>query len=285
MGDEGELEILSKTKLNSMKKDDVVQYAADLGSTLNKLLNPETGLVPALQRQVEVLQSQLKVSQQINQELIKQLGIVERTSIENAQYARRESLELHGIPESFGYGETLETNVIKFVNDILAGGDADTQDNEAGTVPPGSESASDTDASYAAAVKSSLLLSKGDFHVIHRLHRKDHVIMKFTNRRIAHAVLAKKNELKKSGLRKKHRINNAVYLNESMCHQIKHLFFLCRKLKVAGKIAYYSFFNGTLKIKITEDGPKKTIAHINDITRATNLTRAEIEKIAGVEQK
>ena len=109
--------------------------------------------------------------------------------------------------------------------------------------------------------------------------------MKFTNRRIAHAVLAKKNELKKSGLRKKHRINNAVYLNESMCHQIKHLFFLCRKLKVAGKIAYYSFFNGTLKIKITEDGPKKTIAHINDITRATNLTRAEIEKIAGVEKK
>ena len=74
-------------------------------------------------------------------------------------------------------------------------------------------------------------------------------------------------------------------MNESMCHQIKHLFFFCRKLKVAGKIAYYSFYNGTLKIKITEDGPKKTIAHINDITRATNLTRAEIEKIAGVEQK
>lgn len=283
MGD-GELEILSKTKLNSMKKDDVVQYAADLGSTLSKLINPETGLVPALQRQVEVLQSQLQVSQKINQELIKQLGIVERTSIENAQYARRESLELHGIPESFGYGETLETNVIKFVNDILAGG-VDTEENEAGTTPPGSESAAGTDNSYAAAVKSSLLLSKGDFHVIHRLHKKDRVIMKFTNRRIAHAVLAKKNELKKSDLRKKHKINNAVYLNESMCHQIKHLFFLCRKLKVAGKIAYYSFFNGSLKIKITEDGIKKTIAHINDITRVTNLTRAEIEKIAGVEQK
>ena len=108
--------------------------------------------------------------------------------------------------------------------------------------------------------------------------------MKFTNRRIAHAVLAKKNELKKNELRKKHKIHNSVYLNESMCPQIKHLFFLCRKLKLAGKIAYYSFFNGALKIKRTEDGQKKNIAHISDISRVTNLSKVEIEKIAGIEQ-
>ena len=285
---EVELGIKTKTELNKMNKNDLVQYASSLGDTFltlkDKLLNPETGLVPTLQRQVEMFQSQLQVSQKINQELIKQLGFVERTSIENAQYARRESLELHGIPESFGNGETLETNIIKLINDMYAGEDAETEaTNEAGsepTTPP--EAAPATDGTYAAAVKSVPKLTRNDFHVIHRLHKKDRVIMKF--RRIAHAVLAKKNELKKNDLKKKHRIRNAVYLNESMCHQIKHLFFLCRKLKLAGKIAYYSFFNGALKIKRTEDGQKKNIAHISDISRVTNLSKADIEKIAGIEQ-
>ena len=273
-----------------MNKLDLVQYASSLGDTFltlkDKLLNPETGIVPTLQRQVEMLNSQLQVSQKINQELIKQLGFVERTSIENAQYARRESLELHGIPDSFGNGETLESNIIKLVNDMFAGGEGEAEaTNEAGSEPTAeSEAASGTDGTYAAAVKSFPKLTKNDFYVIHRLYKKDRVIMKFTNRRIAHAVLAKKNELKKNELRKKHKIHNSVYLNESMCPQIKHLFFLCRKLKLAGKIAYYSFFNGALKIKRTEDGQKKNIAHISDISRVTNLSKVEIEKIAGIEQ-
>ena len=289
---EGSLGIKTKTELNKMNKPELVQYASSLGDTFltlkDKLLNAETGIVPTLQRQVEMLNSQLKVSQKINQELIKQLGFVERTSIENAQYARRESLELHGIPDSFGNGETLESNIIKLINDLFAGGEGETEatNNEIGSeTTAASEAVSGADDStYAAAVKSFPKLTKNDFHVIHRLYKKDRVIMKFTNRRIAHAVLAKKNELKKNELKKKHKIHNSVYLNESMCHQIKHLFFLCRKLKLAGKIAYYSFYNGALKIKRTEDGQKKNIAHISDISRVTNLSKAEIEKIAGIEQ-
>ena len=205
---EGDLGITTKTELNIMNKIDHVQYASSPGDTFvtlkDKLLNPETGIVPTLQRQVEMLSSQLQVSQKINQELIKQMGFVERTSIENAQYARRESLELHGIPDSFGNGETLETNAIKLINDMFAGGDGEAEaTNEAGSEPAtASEAASGTDGTYAAAVKSFPKLTKNDFHVIHRLYKKDRVIMKFTNRRIAHAVLVKKNELKKNQLKK-----------------------------------------------------------------------------------
>ena len=42
--------------------------------------------------------------------------------------------------------------------------------------------------------------------------------------------------------------------------------FCAENSKFAGTIAYYSFFNGALKTKRTEDGQKKNIAHISDIS-------------------
>ena len=68
-----------------MQREEMVNYAVELGSTItelrNHLLDPKTGIVPTLQRQVTMLHSQLEVSQKINQALMKQLGIVERISV------------------------------------------------------------------------------------------------------------------------------------------------------------------------------------------------------------
>ena len=260
-----------------MQREEMVNYAVELGSTItelrNHLLDPKTGIVPTLQRQVTMLHSQLEVSQKINQALMKQLGIVERITTENAQYARRETLELHGIPESFGEGETLECNVIKLVNDLIS--PEKNADATPGAIPGAG------DANYAEAVSKTKKLDKRNFHTIHRLYKKNRVILKFTNRRDAQMVIAKKAELKKQEVKNKHHLKNPVFLNESMCAPIKRLFYQCKKLKEANKLAYYSFFNGTLKVKITEEGPKRSIAHINDLSRATNLTTEEILAIVG----
>ena len=69
----------------------------------DKLFDEENGIVPKLQEQLEF-------SQKANERLLKQLCSVERTALRNAQYARRESLEFHGVPKS--YDDNLEGKVI-----------------------------------------------------------------------------------------------------------------------------------------------------------------------------
>ena len=272
--------VKNRADLDKLSKPKLIDYAVELGSTLSELrhalLDPTTGLVPILQRQAAQLESQLAVSQSVNKTLLSHLGRVEKTANENSQYARRETLEIHGIPESFGNGSTLEKKVIDLLNDVVgSSSDDSTGGIEESDVPlvPGNQS-------YAEASANPYKLKLGDFHAIHRLYRKDRVIIKFTNRRIAKMVAGKKNELKKRQIKAKNGITNSVYLNESMCPAIKKLFYQCKLLKAAGKIALYSFSNGTLRVKKYEDDVRKfSVAHISDLAKVTGMTQEEIEKI------
>ena len=115
--------------------------------------------------QNEVLHSQLKITQQVNQSLLDHLWKVEKTATENAQYARRETLELHGIQESFCQGHTLEKNVMGLLNDLLADGsnegEADSVTGEgAPRLVPGAQS-------YAETTSKPAKLVERDFHAIH----------------------------------------------------------------------------------------------------------------------
>ena len=186
------------------------------------------GLVPQLQ-------GQLAVSQQKKQYLLKQLGSVERTANSNSQYARKETLEIHGIPESFGEGKQLEDNVLALVNGLFT----HTAEGE-------NPDAIEIDEAVEVEAAPSVTVSIDDFHAIHRLKKKDRVIMKFTNRRKAHVVLRQKKKLKDKTFLLKHDIRGNVYLNESMCPAYRYLFFVCKKLKYANHIHRFSFFNGNL---------------------------------------
>ena len=123
---------------------------------------------------------------------MRQLTNVERTSISNSQYARRETLELHGVPESFDNGSGLEANVISLLNEIAPD----------------------------ARVKED------DLQAVHRLKKKQNVIIKFTNRKKAHAVIVNKGKLREEAIKVKHNIHANIYLHESMCYEMKHLYFL-----------------------------------------------------------
>ena len=134
---------------------------------------------------------------------------MEKTANENSQYARRETLEIHGIPESFGDGSTLEKKVINLLNNVIgSSSDDSTGGFEESDVPlvPGNQH-------YAEVAARPYKLKLGDFHAIHRLYRKDRVIIKFTNRRVAKMVVGKKNELKKRQIKAKNDISSSVYLD------------------------------------------------------------------------
>ena len=166
--------VKTRAELERMKLKDVISYADELGNLLvalrKELLDPDEGIVCQLK-------NQLAVSQQINQYLLKQLGNVERTANSNSQYARKETIEIHGVPESFGEGKHLEDNVLSLLNGLFMQDDEHGDDNnDAVTVEtPAFES-----------------ITVNDIHALHRLKKKDRVIVKFISRRKTHKVLRKK---------------------------------------------------------------------------------------------
>ena len=217
-------------------KDYAKSMTASYRGLFDCLFDKETGVVTKLQEQ-------LALSQEANERLLAQLDRVERTALRNSQYARRESLELHGVPVSFN--DDLEGKVLSLINAIAP----------------------------AAKVKSK------DVQAVHRLQNKDNVIIKFISRKKKHNAIIKRSQLKRDDIKKEHDITGDIYLNESMCPEVKHLFYLCKRLKAVNKLSYYTFFNGKLKIKIQNDSEFLHIEHIGDLSNFTGMTRDDIEDL------
>ena len=119
-----------------------------------------------------------------------------------------------------------------------------------------------------------------DVQAIHRLKKRKNVIVKFKCRKQKYNCIRKRAELEKTTVKEKHGIDNDIYLNESMCDEVKRLFFLCKKLKGVSKLNYYTFFNGNLKVKETAESDYIYIEHITDLCRLTKLDREAIEDLA-----
>ena len=60
-------------------------------------------------------------------------------------------------------------------------------------------------------------------------------------------------------------------MNESMCHEDHQLACKCRQLKSARKIHSTWFYNSTLHIKITENGPIHKTFHLTDIEKVLGV--------------
>ena len=149
-----------------MSRINLIMYAKEVSNSFrdlkNYLLDPETGVITKLQQQLEI-------SQAINKSLLRQLSLVKKNSISNSQYARKETLELHGVPESFDEGDGLEKKVISLINEIAPNAD----------------------------------VIASDIQAIHRMRKKDRVIIKFISRKKKHSVLLRRAKLKESTIKQK----------------------------------------------------------------------------------
>ena len=98
--------VKTRAELEKMKLKEVVNYADELGKLFvdlrEELFDPVLGAVSKLR-------DQLAISHKVNEYLLKQLGSVEHTANSNTQYARKETLEIHGVPKSFGMEKLLRT--------------------------------------------------------------------------------------------------------------------------------------------------------------------------------
>ena len=163
-------------EIENMTRINLISYAKDITTSFRELhdylLHPDSGVITKLQQQLEL-------SQAINQSLLRQLNVVERQSISNAQYSRKETVELHGVPTSFDEGNGLESKVLELLNEIAP----------------------------SAKVEAC------DVQAIHRLRKEDRVIVKFISRKKSQSVLMRRSKLKDATIKNKYNISGNIFLN------------------------------------------------------------------------
>ena len=143
----------------------------------------------------------------------------------NAQYHRRETLELNPVPQDI-HDNVLENTICKALS--LTGQEV---------VPE-------------------------DLHACHRMSNRDRVIVKPKDRKLKHNVQIKhQKSLELSRLK----LSEKRFVSESMWFENHELTYKCRKLKNLGKIYSTWFYNNAVNINLTENGRIHKIFHIIDI--------------------
>ena len=178
------------------------------------------------------LEGELIVIKKVNCELQKHIIQLEKQCWANAQYSRRECLELVGIPSSIEHDQS-EDKAVEIFN------------------------------------KVGCNIMKENVEACHRIGKNsDRVIIKLSKRKECLQVLSVKKDLKNLdtvdiGLPE----NCKVFVNQSLCPYYKLLWSKSKKLHSMGKIHNFFISNGTIKIKRSEGSSSLAITHGSDFKK------------------
>ena len=185
----------------------------------------------------EVVNSNLSIARRCNDLLIERKTQLERSNQNNAQYTRRETLEINSVPSDIA-DDVLEQSVCQSVCQSLTGISVDPDDLQA----------------------------------CHCMRKKDRVIIKIKCRKQKHRVLLNRKTLQNKSLDLTQlKFSGKLFVNESMCHENHQLAYKCRQLKSARKIHSTWFYNSTLHIKPVENGSIHKIFHPTDIEKVLRV--------------
>ena len=198
---------------------------SDITDKLNGLNNRFDDFI----KKYDELNSELLISKSCHSLLLKQITNLERNALNNAQSVRRENIEVNPIPQSIPNTD-LENKVCQALS--LTGT----------TVTP------------------------DDLQACHRMKNKEKVIVKFKDRKQRNKVIFSRKELKSKGEQLRDlQFGPSLFINDSVCFENQPLFYKCCQLKNVVKLFSFWFFNNTLNVKRTENGPITKIFHISDL--------------------
>ena len=178
------------------------------------------------------LEADVTVAKNISNLLSQRVVDLERQCWANAQYSRRECLEVVGIPCSVD-GNILEEKVIQVFQKV--GCNIDSSNIEA----------------------------------CHRITKKnDRVIVKFSRRKDCQRVLSVKKNLQKLKMEDIRLTgDNKVFINHSLCPYYRVLWSKSKVLLNMGKISRLMVSNGRVKVKISEISARISITYADDFTK------------------
>ena len=229
-------QVIDNTAINRPNKEELKAYTINLSKHFALLRNAiftEDGIIGKLT-------SQLAVSANVNTLLLKKLEAVERTANNNAQYSRKETFEVHGIPLDVP-DNSVEDTVLNIMNELK---DEATPKYEA-----------------------------SEIQACHRLSNKKKVICKMVARKRMREVITSRKKLKNKSLAC---VPNQVFISESMAPAFSTIDYYARNLKRKNMLHDCWFFNGSYTIVKVKGGDKLKIYHLSDLEEAMAMSEQDI---------
>ena len=186
-----------------MSKDEVIDEVLSLENFKNDI-NVEFSEVNDgfndFEAKYEMSNSNLSVTRRYNDLLLECITQLERNNLNNAQYTRRETLEINPVPSDIA-DDVLEQSVCQ------------------------------------ALSLTGISVEPDDLQACHRMRKEDRVIIKFKCRKQKHRVLLNRKTLQNKILDLRLlKFLGKLFVSESMCHENHQLSYKCRPLKSARKI-------------------------------------------------
>ena len=229
---------LTEESLNKLSKTDLVALAVNLQdkmetmkSNLNETVSILTEEVQKLNTNFELLKSNFSATRIENNSLNERLIALERQCLANAQYSRRECLEITVIPSSV----------------------------------------SDTDLEQVlckAITKAGVDITADDIEDCHRVGNKGQTIIKFGKRKLSRQVLSVRKDLNKVKMSDIDATGQStLYINQSLWPYYRMLWSKTKTLYKKGKIDSFYLSNGNIKIRLQENARPITISHTHDFIK------------------
>ena len=223
----------TENSLSRVNKDDPIRLAlANYQQKYDITLDRISKELAELRKSYNKLESNVAITKAVNESLKNQILMQERQCWNNAQYSRRETLEISGIPEYIDDGE-LEWKVLTVLSKLDV------------NVDPANVEAC---------------------HWLKSNNKGKKVILKLPRRKDSDEIRRVRRKLKTTDL-KPIEIITPVYINDSLCFYYKKLWSKCKKLWSNKFIFGYWVSNGSIKIRILERSPVKVISHIVDLEK------------------
>ena len=188
-----------------------------------------------LRNRNEELESYKLISQRVE--------MLERSQVRHLQYNRRESIEIHGIPENVK-DDALEKSAVNILESI--------------------------------GVKN---IKPYQIHACHRLKNKRNTVIRFTTRKFADGALHHRKHLREV---KKEDLGFAegtkLFINESLCPPMKFLHYKVRLAHKNKKIVGFNLWKGKLSLTVAGNDDSIVISHISDLVILGLAEQEDIER-------
>ena len=221
---------LSESALKKFTKDELVNMVMDHQKRFTETLSNINKEIGELRKKFETLETDLVVARNVNNALQKQITFLQRKCWSNEQYSRRECLEIVGVPESVEPDKLEEKMSCIFS-------------------------------------KLNVTVQAADIEACHWIQAKKgpkKVIVKLSRRKDAEEIRKARKKLKSLNL-SSIGIESPIYINDSLCVYYKKLWAKCKNLWEEKYINGFWVSNGSIRLKITENGKVHIIGHDADL--------------------
>ena len=226
--------VRTRSQLENLSKEELVEELITVNEITSKISDLKSRFDDFLRR-FEVVSSDLAITRNCNRLLTERVAQLERNAVTNAQYHRRESVEVNPILPPIS-DEELEVSICK------------------------------------ALSLTGYVVKPNNLQACHRLKKKESVIVKFKCRKFKQKVLASgKNLRNKSEDLPELTFSGKLFIAESMCHENYQLAYKCLQLKNAGKVHSVWFWNNAVNVKLSERSKTVKIVYISDIEKFLSI--------------